>query len=204
MKSSLTAAKAALRSEGFEIVGEKIPVRVGGHEVSDVDLLARKFNNLYAVEVKSGRLDVGGVRQAYVNALLLKAIPMVVCRGFSDPSARALAEELGVHVIELEDLLISDPEELRAMIREEVRSAMMEVLPGILRPPQLSEDDVKVLRAISESMDFLDASERLKLQPEEFGRVLGKMRKEGKLPRWTRDYSQVRAWACTLLRFLEG
>ncbi len=200
MRGSLSAARAVLRSMGFEITGERILIRRGGFEISDVDLMASKDGEMYAVEVKSGRLDVGGVRQAYVNALLVGARPMVVCRGFADPSAEALAGELGVEVVELDDVFLSDPEELRSLIREEVRRAMLEVLPSILRPPELESEDVEVLRAISEAMTFTEAAKILGMNEEELGRSLGKMRGLGKIPKWIRDFSQLREWSRSLLR----
>ncbi len=204
MKSSLKVAKGILRNKGFEILAENKPIKIEGFQVSDVDLLARKDGELYAIEVKSGRLDIGGLRQAYVNALLLKAKPLVVCRGFSDPSAKALAEELDVEVMELEDLFVSDPQELRTLIREEVRSTLIEVLPSILRPPRLTEEDIVILKSLSESESFFDAAEKLKLTPEDLGRKLGKMRREGVIPRWTRDYSQVREWASMIINLFES
>ncbi len=200
MRSSMTAAKAILRSMGFEIVGEKIPIRRGGFEISDVDLMASRGGELYAVEVKSGRLDVGGVRQAYVNSLLVKAKPLVVCRGFADPSAEVLAEELGVEVVELDDLFISDLEELRSIVRDEVRKAMMEVLPTIIKPPTLEPAELDMLRAIASAEEFGVAAESLGMDEEALGRELGMMRRKGKIPRWIRDYSELREWATSLLK----
>ena len=200
MRSSMAAAKAILRSMGFEIVGEKVPIRRGGFEISDVDLIASKDGELYAVEVKSGRLDVGGVRQAYVNSLLVNAKPLVVCRGFADPSAEVLAEELGVEVVELDDLFLSDPEELRAIVRDEVRRAIMEVLPTIIRPPELEPGELDLLRAIAASDEFRKAAQNLGMDEEALGRELGVMRRKGKIPRWIRDYHELREWAASLLK----
>lgn len=199
MRGSLSVAKAVLRSRGFEVVAEMVPVKVGGYEVSDVDLLAVKSGESYAVEVKSGRLDVGGIRQAYVNAMLLNSRPLVVCRGFSDAASEALAKELGVEVILLEDLLLSDPEELRRILREEVRSALIEVLPSILYPSELDDRDVLVLKSIANSGDFLEAASSLGMTPEQLGSLLKEMRVRGKVPKWAKDYSQVKEWAESIL-----
>lgn len=199
MRSSLSAAKAILRSSGFEIIAELVPVRVGGYEVSDVDLLAVRAGERYAVEVKSGKLDVGGVRQAYVNAILLDSKPLIICRGFSDAASEALAKELGVEVIVLEDLLLSDPEELRRIVREEVRSALMEVLPSILYPSELEDRDLLVLRRVAQSNDFLEAASSLGVTPEQLGSMLKEMRSKGKVPRWAKDYAQVKEWAESVL-----
>lgn len=200
MRSSMSIAKAALRSRGFEIIGERVPVKIGGYEVSDVDLIAKKDGQTYAIEVKNGRADVGGIRQAYVNALLIKAKPLMVCRGFSDSSAEALARELGIGVIELDDLLISDPEELRSIIREEVRRAMMEVLPSVLNPPNLGLRDIKILRAVAEADSFMEAAKLLGFDEKKLGKEMKRLRSEGKLPRWLRDYSELREWTISLIR----
>jgi len=200
LRSSMNAAKAILRSRGFEIIGERVPIRRSGFEISDVDLMASKEGELYAVEVKSGRLDVGGVRQAYVNSLLVNAKPLVVCRGFADPSAEILAKELGVEVIVLEDLFLSDPEELRSIIREEIRRGIMEVLPAVINPPELEPTDLDVLKAIASTEEFRDAAESLKISEDDLGRELGRMRLQGKIPRWVRDYSELREWAISLLK----
>lgn len=199
MRGSLSIAKAVLRSKGFEIVAEMVPVKVGGYEVSDIDLLAVKSGESYAVEVKSGRLDVGGIRQAYINAILLNSRPLVICRGFSDAASEALAEELGVEVILLEDLLVSDPEDLRRIVREEVRSALIEVLPSILYPSELDDRDVLVLKSIANSSDFLEAASSLGMTPEQLGNLLKEMRVRGKVPKWAKDYVQVKEWAESIL-----
>ncbi len=160
-------------------------------------MLAVKGGIRYAVEVKSGRLDVGGVRQAYVNALLMEAKPMVICRGFSDEGAEALAKELGVEVIELEDLLISDPEELRALIREEVRRAILEVVPSVLgiRSLNLTDEEVRILEAIKTSNSFLEAASKLGVTPEELGNRLGELKSAGKVPKWVRGFDLLKEWA---------
>ena len=165
-----------------------------------MDVLASKDGQRYAVEVKSGRVDVGGIRQAYVNAVLMKAKPLVICRGFSDSNAEALAKELGVEVIELEDLVIADPEELRALIREESRRVLIEVLPSILglKSVKLSDDEIEVLRAIARSNSFLEASESLGMTADELGRKLKDMRLEGKIPRWVKGFDLLKEWASLL------
>ena len=189
-----------LRERGFKIEGVNIPLLISGFQVSDVDVLAVKDGVKYAVEVKSGRLDVGGVRQAYVNAKLMKANPLVVCRGFSDEGAEALARELGVEVIELEDLLISDPEELRALIREEVRRTILEVVPSILgiKSLKLTGEEIKIIEAIKKSNSFLEAASKLGLTPEELGSRLGELKSSGKVPKWVKGFDLLKEWASLL------
>lgn len=200
MRGSVSSAKAVLRSRGFEIIGERVPVMIEGYEVSDVDLVAKKDGQTYAVEVKNGRVDVGGIRQAYVNALIMGAKPLLVCRGFSDRPAEALARELSIEVIELDDLFISDPEELRSIIREEVRRAILEVLPSVINPPKLESRDIKILRALAQTESFLEAAELLGFDVNDLGREMKRMRSEGKIPRWLKDYSELREWTISLIR----
>jgi len=84
-----------------------------GVELGEVDVLAEDAaGRRYAVEIKAGKVDVSGIRQAYINAKLLDAKPMVVCRGYSDESAQKLAEELGVEVVTLPDYVFLSIDEL--------------------------------------------------------------------------------------------
>ncbi len=186
-----------LRERGFEIEGVNVPLTISNFQISDVDVIAVKEGVKYAVEVKSGRLDVGGVRQAYVNALLMKARPLVVCRGFSDQGAEALAKELGVEVIEMEDLFLSDPEELRSLIREEVRRVLLEVMPSVLgaRSYELDERELTILRAVGRSNSFLEAAELLGMTPEELGKEISKLRGSGKIPKWVKGFDLLKEWA---------
>ena len=54
-----------------------------GVEVGEIDILAVDGNgNTYAVEVKAGKIDISGVRQAYTNAKLIG------CLLYTSPSPR--------------------------------------------------------------------------------------------------------------------
>ncbi|ACB38961.1 restriction endonuclease [Pyrobaculum neutrophilum] len=84
-----------------------------GVEVGEVDILAVDQNgNTYAVEVKAGKVDVSGVRQAYVNAKLIGAKPLVIARGYADENARQLAKELEVEVVLLPDYIFLSIDDL--------------------------------------------------------------------------------------------
>jgi predicted RecB family endonuclease len=88
-----------------------------GVEVGEVDILAvDERGEAYAVEVKAGRVDIAGVRQAYVNAKLLGAKPLVIARGYADEGARQLARELGVDVILLPDYVFLSIDDLYAAL----------------------------------------------------------------------------------------
>ena len=118
-RSSERIARAVLEDMGYSIVGENVKITVDGVDVGEVDLVVEDARGVrYAVEVKAGRVDVGGLRQAYVNSELLGCRPMVVCKGFADESAEALANRLGVEVVCLEELFIISPEEVEMVVEE--------------------------------------------------------------------------------------
>ncbi|MDT7969592.1 MAG: YraN family protein [Vulcanisaeta sp.] len=92
---------------GYKVLGRRVKVVVNDVEVGEVDIVAEDGSGVkYAVEVKSGKVDVSAVRQAYVNAKVLNAKPLIVSRGFSNDSSKALADELGVSVINLEEAVV--------------------------------------------------------------------------------------------------
>mgnify|MGYP001770639131 CR=1 FL=1 len=69
---------------GLTPLAHRYKILKDGVEVGEVDVLAQdSAKRLYAVEIKAGKVDVSGVRQAYINAKLLNATPMVICRGYA-------------------------------------------------------------------------------------------------------------------------
>lgn len=93
-----------LPSLGFVPKALRYKIYRGDVEVGEVDILATdNKGETYAIEVKAGRVDITGIRQAYVNAKLIGARPMVIARGYADEGARELAKELGVEVVILPD-----------------------------------------------------------------------------------------------------
>lgn len=84
-----------------------------GVEVGEVDILAvDEKGDVYAIEVKAGKVDISGIRQAFVNAKLLGAKPLVVARGYADEGAYELAKELGVEVVLLPDYIFLSLDDL--------------------------------------------------------------------------------------------
>lgn len=174
---------------------------VGDVEVGEVDLVVRdrSTGELYAVEVKAGRLDVSGVRQAYVNAQLLSMKPMVVCRGFADDAAMKLAQELGVRVIQLSDLFVTEATELYTLVRSAVADVLAEYLKLLLLPlPPLTEKDLEVLRALAESETMVDAAKRLGFSLEKLGKVIGELRSRG-LDLGSHSFTELRLKAQLIL-----
>lgn len=164
---------------GFRIMDRRVKVTSNGVEVGEVDLIAEdECGNKYSVEVKSGKVDVSGVRQAYTNARLINARPLIVARGFSNDSSRALAEELGVRVIELEDAIVLKPDELRTAVESAMYSLIEELADAltVLMSNRRGVEDV--MDAITQCSDWNCVCGRLGLSGEECGRWISELRGE--------------------------
>jgi len=164
---------------GFRVMDRRVKVTSNGVEVGEVDLIAEdECGNKYSVEVKSGKVDVSGVRQAYTNARLINARPLIVARGFSNDSSRALAEELGVRVIELEDAIVLKPDELRTAVESAMYSLIEELADAltVLMSNRRGVEDV--MDAITQCSDWNCVCGRLGLSGEECGRWISELRGE--------------------------
>lgn len=159
-RASERIAKSILESLGFKVKGEKVKVKVDNIEVSEADLLVEdKKGQEYVVEVKSGLLDVSGIRQVYTNSVLLRCKPMVVCKGFSDDSARALARKLKVKVVTLEDKYLMEPEELEVTIRESLLGIIGEVLKYVVKMRRANTKGL--IEALANSSNIVELSKML-------------------------------------------
>jgi len=201
---SVEVAKRVLSGLGYRVVEESIPIVVKGEEVGEADLIVEdEEGRRYAVEVKAGKLSVSGVRQAKVNAKILGLEPMVVARGYADEAARALAEELGVRVVCLADLIAISETDLYLVVKAAVEEVLCEFLLSLRA---LKEEEVmRTLEAIAESDSFSDAASKLGISVGELGRILGSLRRDNVLPPIS-GYKSLRAFAAalvTLKRLLE-
>ncbi len=172
-------AASVLERLGFEVLERRKRVIIDDVEVGEVDLIAKKGNELYAVEVKAGSVDVSSVRFAYANAKLLNMKPLIVAKGFSNEAAKVVAKKLGVEVIELSDMFLVDEEELYFIVKEAVKEAIIEVLSKIIVCKEVSEEDLSILKTISNSSSFLEAAERLGISVEDLARKVSKLKREG-------------------------
>jgi predicted RecB family endonuclease len=195
-------AISILEELGYRVleVGKKIIIN--GTEIGEVDVLAEdQSGEKYAVEVKAGRLDVGGVRQAYVNALILGAKPMVICKGFADDAARELAEKLGVRVVQLSDVFLVESEELYSIVREvveEVLTEYFELFYGYTA--HLKPEHYEILSAIYSSTSIEEAAEKLNLDVSALAKHIDELRKQGVIPKWASKYSSVKRVAQILVQ----
>ncbi len=202
-RSSEALAAQLLEELGYRIVGVHEKIMVEGVEVGEVDIVAEKDGEKYAVEVKAGSLDISGVRQAYVNARLLGAKPLVVSRGV-DEKARALARELGVELLVLPDLVVASPDDVRAIVSEAVLSAIDEILGFISKCPEVSSDEEEVLKAIAFTDTIQDASKALGLTVEELAKAIARLSRKGVIPRGSYRLVRLAARIIVSCRSLTG
>jgi len=169
-------------------------------DIAEVDAIVENSSGTrYAVEIKAGRLDVSGVRQAFTNAKLLGLKPLVVCKGFIDDAARAIAEQLGVKVVELSDQFLVDSEELEIIVRESVENAIDDYLMALLTPlPALSDKEIAVLKALAENPTLADAAQELSLDLTQLLDEINSLKRKRILPK-TRNYRAIRRRARILL-----
>ncbi|MEB2837181.1 MAG: restriction endonuclease [Desulfurococcales archaeon] len=203
LRASEALAARLLEELGYRVLGVHVPVTVNGVEVSDIDIVAERGGERYAVEVKAGAIDVSGLRQAYVNAVLTGMKPLVVARGYSGDEARALASRLGVEVILLPDVVAAGADEVREITREAVADALAEVIGRLVDCPSLGEEDWRLLEAIASEGGLPGAAERLGLSLEEAARRVASLRRSGVL-RWTGRGLVLEARILLLCRRLEA
>ncbi|MEL9997267.1 MAG: hypothetical protein QXH99_02070 [Sulfolobales archaeon] len=195
-------AVGVLGELGYKVLETGKKVVINDVEVGEVDVVVEDGSGeRYAVEVKAGRVDVGGVRQAYINALVLGLKPMVVCKGFADDAARELAERLNVKVIQLSDIFLVESEEIYTIVREvveEVLTEYFELFYGYT--VQLRQEHYELLSAIYSSTTIEEAAEKLGIDVPTLAKRIDELRRQGIIPRWAVKYGSVRRVAQILLQ----
>ncbi len=203
-RSSEAIAVSYLESMGYNVVDVHRKVVVNNVEVSDVDIIVEKDGVMYAVEVKSGMVDLDSIRQAYINAKLLGMKPIIIGRGLADNRVEVVAKELGVEVITLPDLVVTSLNEIREAVYEAVYSALNEILVMVSSCSRIEEDDLRILEAIAESDTLASAASKLKLSVEELASRIAGMREKYMLPKGRYQSLVLTARILTLCRRLRG
>ncbi|MEM1780407.1 MAG: YraN family protein, partial [Desulfurococcaceae archaeon] len=199
--SSEKIAMAVLEELGYKILDTRRKIELSGIEVGEIDIVVSdEEGNIYAVEVKAGKLDVTGIRQAYINALLLNAKPLVICKGFADDAAKELAEKLGVKTIQLSDVFLVESEELYTIMREVIEETLTEYLElfygyGVA----LKQEHLDIVNAIYSSPTIEEAAEKLGIDVHTLAKRIEELRKQGIIPRWATKYGSIRRIAQILL-----
>ena len=192
-RNSEEIAARILEKAGFSVVDFHVPVIEEGIEVGEIDIVAKKDGEEYAIEVKAGMADINAVRQAYVNAVIAGLKPMIIARG-ADEAARKLAEKLGVSLIVLPDVVVSSTDDIKEIVEEAVEQALTDLLEPLLRCREIGDEDRKVLEALAMSQGgFRNAAEYLDLSVEEFAKRVERLRKSGLLPKGSSKKMRIAA-----------
>ena len=199
-KASEDIAFRFLEERGYRVVETRKRVVVDGVDVGEVDAIAVDSEGVrWAVEVKAGALDVNDVRQAYVNAMLVGAKPLIVCRGYANEAARKVAEKLGVKVIVLSDWFLVDSVELALVVESVFERVLERFLEQIVSAGgRVEEEDVKLLQVLAESSSIVDAAKKLGARVEDVARLIANLREKGVLGNW-RGWNGVRLGAYAAL-----
>ena len=170
-------AANVLEKFGFSIIEKRKRVLIDGIEVAEIDLIAKKNGELYAIEVKAGSADVSSIRYTYANAKLLNMKPLIVAKGFSNEAAKIVAKKLGVDVIELSDVFLIDEEELYFIVKEAMKEIFIEILSDLLSCKNLSPDDLNVIKNIGISTSFSEAADRLGVDIKDLARKISELKR---------------------------
>ncbi len=190
-------AKRMLSSRGYAIVALNHRIDSGGENIAEIDILAEKDGDMYAIEVKSGRANLTAVRQIYANAKLGGYKPLLICKK-SDESTREAAKQLGVKIMEFSEYhLLLEPEELEIIVKECMEEVMEEY--GFLPYAQLKKNDKKVLTAIASARDFAHAADMLKLDSDTLGKKLSFLSRKGILPSRSLSFTDLKRCSSAIL-----
>lgn len=197
--SSERIAKDILEKMGFKVLEFRKRIVAHGVEVGEADLIAESpSGEKFCVEVKAGKASVNDLRQAYSNAKLLGLKPMIICKGFHDLAAEAVAKELGVEVLELPQFyMLLELEDLEYVVRQAVREVLedLEPIPSFIK---VSKGELKALKALASSSSWEEANEKLGGKLEFY---VARLRSKGVLGE-ARGFKGIRRQASKALTYL--
>ncbi|MEM1750709.1 MAG: recombinase RecB [Desulfurococcaceae archaeon] len=195
-RSSERIALGVLEELGYKIIETKKVIKIRGVDICEVDAIVEEGSGVkYAVEIKAGRIDVSGIRQAYVNAALLGLKPLIVSKGFADRSAEELAKELGVKVIELSDYFLIEAEELELIVRNSIESIIDEFLSIIIELQSPSQSDLEFLKNIVKARTVPELARDLNISIDEVIDRIKDLQAKKILPKATKSYRILRMYA---------
>ena len=198
-RSSEKIALEFLKNQGFEIMETNKKITIDGVEVSEVDAIAiGPSGEKYAVEIKAGKIDVNGIRQAIINADLAGAKPLIIAKGFADEAAEALARKYNVKTFLLSDTFLVDAEELEIIV-ETALINLLEKIIDILYVDRIKPEHAKIVRAIATSRDAYEAAQKLGMTIKELYMSIKKMKEDGIIPPRLSKYSSIRFAAKLLI-----
>lgn len=186
-----------LESRGFSIVATNYKISSGGENIAEVDIVAERNGQKYAVEVKSGKANLTAIRQAYANAKLAGYKPMLICKKIDEASMEA-AKQLGVEVIEISEYhLLLEPEELEGIVKKCMEEVMEEY--GFIPALRLDKKTRKIIDAIANSDSFSQAAKKLKMEEEEMIKKLGEISRKGIFPIRSMSFRELKRFSISIL-----
>ncbi|MCP8323477.1 MAG: restriction endonuclease [Candidatus Methylarchaceae archaeon HK02M2] len=194
-RSSERIARGIVEKLGYKILETNKMVFVDEAEAFEVDIIAQSpEGEKYCVEAKAGRAGVSDVRRVFADSELLGLKPMLVCKGFTDEAAEAVAKELGVKMIELSEFyLLLEPEELEVIVRKAMKDVLSEY--GFYPfPPweEIKEEDWELIEGICGAESFTEATHLLHMTSEELGQKIGVLRDKGVFPQREQSFLDLK------------
>jgi len=170
-------ASYILEMLGYQILDRRRRIVKDEEEIGEVDIIAKRNGEMYAVEVKSGTISVSDIRQAYMNALFLGFKPLIIGRGISDEAAAITARELGVKYILLPEYILMRLTDLKELI-ERILLKFIYIYESI-DSSLYREDDIKILETIASTSDISMAAKKLGIGVKNLGKKISAMRRRG-------------------------
>jgi len=186
-----------LESRGFTIVATNYRITSKGEGIAEIDIVAEKNNETYAIEVKSGKASLTSLRQVYANARLAGYKPILICKK-GDVATREAARKLGVELLEFSEYhLLLEPEELEAIVKK----CMEEVVEtyGLLPSSVIDDASLEILRALQGADDFAHAATILGVSEKELGHTLSKLTKRGVFPSRSLSFKDLKKYCASVL-----
>ncbi len=190
-------ARRMLENKGFTIIATNYKISSKGENIGEIDIVAEKDGEKYAIEVKSGKASLSSIRQAYANAKLAGLKPLLICKK-SDEATKEAAKKLGVEILELSEYhLLLEPEELESI----VKNCMEEVMEkyGYMPYAFMSNNDIKFFKILAEADSIEDALSKLKMNEKKFGERLSKMAKKGILPSRPLSFADLKKYSMAVI-----
>jgi len=183
-------ARRIIEGRGFSIIATNYKINSKGENIAEIDIIAEKNGEKYAIEVKSGRANLTTVRQAFANAQLAGLRPMIICKKCDD-ATKIAAKKLGVEIIEFSEYyLLLEPEEIESIVKKCMEEIMDEY--GLSNLAIVDEETINFLKIISQSKSFEEASDMLGISEEEMGKKIAELAKRGVIPRRSLSFSDLK------------
>lgn len=186
-----------LESKGFSIIETNYKINSKGENIAEIDIIAEKDGERYAVEVKSGKASLTSVRQAYANAKLAGYKPLLICKK-SDEATKEASKKLNVEIMEISEYyLLLEPEELESIVKKCMEDVMEEY--GFIPSLNIDKETYKFFKGIADSNDFENAKKILKMNDKEISKKISELKKQGIIPSRSLSFKSLRKFCISVL-----